>query len=39
MELPFMFGHLEDTPHIKLMEKWVRSVGYILMGRDHYQSL
>ena len=27
MELPFMFGHLEDTPHIKLMEKWVRSVG------------
>lgn len=36
MELPFMFGHLEDTPHIKLMEKWVRSVGYIFMRRDHH---
>ena len=36
MQLPFMFGHLEDTPHIKLMEKWVRSVGYIFMRRDHH---
>jgi len=36
MEMPFMFGHLEDTPHIKMMEKWVRSIGYIFMRRNHY---
>jgi len=36
LEMPFMFGHLEDTPHIKIMEKWVRSGGYIFMRRNHY---
>ena len=39
LEPPFLFGNLEDTPDIKLFEKWLKSAGYIYSRRSYNQSL
>jgi hypothetical protein len=39
MDMPFMFGNYEDTPRIKLFEKWLTMAGYIYSRRSFNQSL
>lgn len=39
LEAPFIFGNKEDTPPIKLFEKWLKSAGYIYSRRSYNQSV
>ena len=29
LDMPFMFGNMEDTPRIKVFDRWTSAVGYI----------
>lgn len=39
LETPFLFGNKEDTPDIKVFEKWLKMAGYIYSRRSFKQSL
>lgn len=39
IDLPFTFGNMEDTPHIKLFDEWVGQTGYIFAKRSNGQNL
>jgi glycerol-3-phosphate O-acyltransferase len=39
LEAPFIFGNREDTPPIKLFERWLKSAGYIYSRRSYNQSV
>lgn len=35
LDMPFTFGNMEDTPHIKIFDKWLNQSGYIFSRRKH----
>lgn len=37
--MPFTFGNMEDTPHIKIFDKWLKQTGYIFSKRSQNQNL
>lgn len=39
LETPFLFGNKEDTPDIKVFERWLKTAGYIYSRRSFKQSL
>ena len=39
IQTSFTFGNFEDTPRIALMDRWLRSCGYIFSRRKNGQSL
>ena len=39
MEIPFTYGHMEDTPHINQVDKLLQKTGYIFSRRMNNESL
>jgi len=39
METPFTIGNMEDIPHIALIEKLLKGVGYVKASRSRDQSI
>lgn len=39
IEQPFCVGNLEDTPHIRLIDRLLKGCGYIMARRSRDQSM
>lgn len=39
LDTPFTFGNMEDTPRIKLFDKWLRNTGYMIAVRSSDQNV
>ena len=39
LDMPFMFGNMEDTPRIKFYDYWLSRAGYIFSRRSQSQNL
>ena len=39
LDMPFMFGNLEDTPRIPFYDYWLSKAGYIFCKRSQSQSM
>ena len=35
IDIPFTFGNLEDTPRMRLLDPFLKSIGYILSRRSN----